>query len=286
MTSVVLVGAARSGTKILRDTLATAPGVAAVPYDINYIWRLGNEDAPDDALGVDRLRTAKVHKIRDYLKRRQGGAAHLVEKTVATPLRLPFVDAVLPEAKYVFLVRNPIDVVESAMRQWLATPNWRYSVKKAISYPWLAAPGYAARQVAFAGRRVLGTSQAVPPWGPVYPGMNDDLAAGMPIVEVCAKQWNACNALALEGFEQIGKTPVVVRYEDFAHNPDQVVNALSGQLGVLPAPQQALAVVSPETIGGGSLHLATEDLATITHITDGTWAELSEFAGNHSGRDS
>lgn len=281
MSTVVLVGAARSGTKILRDTLATAPGVAAVPYDINYIWRLGNEDAPDDAFGVERLRTAKVHKIRDYLRRRQGAAAHLVEKTVATPLRLPFVDAVLPDAKYVFLVRNPADVVESSMRQWLATPNWRYSVKKALSYPWLAAPGYAARQVAFAAKRVVGTSQSVPPWGPVYPGMLDDLAVGVPVVEVCAKQWDACNALALDGFKEIGKAPVLVRYEDFAQNPHEVALMVSEELGVRPASQQALAAVSSETVGGGALHLATEDLSTIAKITDATWARVCDFAVSH-----
>lgn len=281
MSTVVLVGAARSGTKILRDTLATAPGVAAVPYDINYIWRLGNEDAPDDAFGVERLRSAKVQKIRDYLRRRQGSAAHLVEKTVATPLRIPFVDAVLPDAQYVFLVRDPVDVVESSMRQWLATPNWRYSVKKAMSYPWLAAPGYAARQVAFAAKRVVGTSQSVPPWGPVYPGMLEDLAAEVPVVEVCAKQWDACNAMALEGFKQIGKVPVVVRYEDFAQDPQQVAQELSEQLGVRAPSMSAIAAVSSETIGGGALHLASEDLLTITKLTDATWAGVCDFVGSN-----
>ena len=40
---IVLIGAARSGTKILRDALATALGVPQVPYDVGYVWRYGNE---------------------------------------------------------------------------------------------------------------------------------------------------------------------------------------------------------------------------------------------------
>ena len=47
---VIIIGAARSGTKYLRDVLATAPNAARVPYDINYIWRYGSESHPDDAL--------------------------------------------------------------------------------------------------------------------------------------------------------------------------------------------------------------------------------------------
>src|SRR4051812_20775701 len=39
---VIVIGAARSGTKLLRDSLATHADVARVPYDVNYVWRFGN----------------------------------------------------------------------------------------------------------------------------------------------------------------------------------------------------------------------------------------------------
>jgi hypothetical protein len=44
---VIILGAARSGTKYLRDILATAPNAARVTYGINYIRRYGSEDHPD-----------------------------------------------------------------------------------------------------------------------------------------------------------------------------------------------------------------------------------------------
>ena len=38
----------------------------------------------------------------------------MVEKTCANTLRLPFVDKVLPEARYLHIVRDGVDVVASA----------------------------------------------------------------------------------------------------------------------------------------------------------------------------
>src|SRR2546430_7511188 len=56
---VIVIGAARSGTKLLRDCLGTADEFAVVPYDINYLWRLGNEQFPNDELTPEQL-TPKI----------------------------------------------------------------------------------------------------------------------------------------------------------------------------------------------------------------------------------
>ena len=56
---VFIIGAARSGTKFLRDVLAASPEVACVPYDVNYIWRYKNENYPHDALAVESI-TKKI----------------------------------------------------------------------------------------------------------------------------------------------------------------------------------------------------------------------------------
>jgi hypothetical protein len=50
MNVVFVIGAARSGTKFLRDVIGASPYAAVVPYDVNYVWRGGNEGFPDDAL--------------------------------------------------------------------------------------------------------------------------------------------------------------------------------------------------------------------------------------------
>ena len=48
---VVIIGAPRSGTNMLRDILSTFEGVATWPCDeINYIWRHGNMSYPSDEI--------------------------------------------------------------------------------------------------------------------------------------------------------------------------------------------------------------------------------------------
>ena len=38
---VIILGAARSGTKILRDTIAAHPSLVSIPYDISFVWKYG-----------------------------------------------------------------------------------------------------------------------------------------------------------------------------------------------------------------------------------------------------
>jgi hypothetical protein len=52
---IFLVGAARSGTKFLRDILVAGQGTAAVPYDLNYIWRYRVADVSHDILDPSHL---------------------------------------------------------------------------------------------------------------------------------------------------------------------------------------------------------------------------------------
>src|SRR5699024_12209800 len=115
---VVIIGAPRSGTNMLRDVLCSLDHVATWPCDeINYIWRHGNLRYPSDELPPKRATVPVRRYIRrqfDWVMRRYG-VRYVVEKTCANSLRVPFVDAVVPEAKYVFIRRDGLDAVGSAM---------------------------------------------------------------------------------------------------------------------------------------------------------------------------
>jgi hypothetical protein len=143
MHTVVIIGAARSGTKFLRDTLAAGTGVAAVPYDMNYVWRHGNERHPDDALPSSACGPAQqryiLERLRRYAVRHSGldDPSVLIEKTVSNGLRIPFVAAAVPDARFIHLVRDGRDVVESAERMWQAPADWKYLLRKLGYYPLL-----------------------------------------------------------------------------------------------------------------------------------------------------
>ena len=96
---IIIIGAARSGTNMLRDVLTRLPGFVTWPCDeIPFIWRHGNVRHPSDVLPAE----SAGPDIRAYIRGKfeEFGRAHalstVVEKTCSNSLRVPFVDRVLP----------------------------------------------------------------------------------------------------------------------------------------------------------------------------------------------
>ena len=109
---VVIIGAPRSGTNMLRDVLCRVPGLGTWPCDeINYIWRHGNVRYSSDEFTVDMARPIVRRSIQRRFAEQQKLHRVVVEKTCANSLRVPFVDKVIPQARYVFIVRDGIDAV-------------------------------------------------------------------------------------------------------------------------------------------------------------------------------
>ena len=99
---IILIGPARSGTKILRDTIATHPKINKIEFDINFIWKRHNEEVQHDSLASEKASPKVVKYIRKYFKSKAKNADFVIEKTVSNTLRIPFVRKVFPKAKYIF----------------------------------------------------------------------------------------------------------------------------------------------------------------------------------------
>ena len=185
---VFLIGAARSGTKFLRDTLAASRDVAAVPYDINYVWRHGNENCPHDEIAPEDIDDKTARHIRTTVKRlalkdRNDSPSIILEKTVSNTLRMETVRRIFPEAEFIVLERDGLDVTESAYRQWTAPNSRNYLLQKLRYFPvreW--------RYAIWFGRNLASRSDGPPIWGPRYEEIHRDLAElGTP--QTCAQQW-------------------------------------------------------------------------------------------------
>ena len=64
MQPIIILGAGRSGTKFFRDVLLHSQETCAVPYDVNFIWRYGNESCEHDELSVDMA----TEPIKKYIR--------------------------------------------------------------------------------------------------------------------------------------------------------------------------------------------------------------------------
>lgn len=265
-----MIGAARSGTKLIREVIAEHSDVDAVPYDINFLWRLGNERLPHDELGVELATPTVRRKIRKVLGRFRSGRPWLVEKTVSNCLRVQFVDAVLPDAIYVHIVRNGWDVVESAARQWRTTPSLRYLFGKAMAVPWFEEPRYVvsygwelARKWIAPGNRRRSS------WGPRYNGIDEDIRLRTPI-EVCAVQWSKCVEKATYELGRLSSERVLtLRYEDLVQMPREVIDRVAEFVGLSSEPFARISSgghISPANVGKGIGRLSSEQRRDIALI--------------------
>ncbi len=254
---VVIIGAPRSGTNMLRDVLTSIPGLSTWPCDeINPIWRHGNVRHPSDELRPDMARPEVQKFIRrqfDWVSRKY--QAHtVVEKTCANTLRVKFVDQVVPEASYIFIRRNGLDAISSAIKRWKTSVDFSYLARKARFVPAVDLPSYAFRFLWNRIFRMLSREERLAFWGPKLDDM-DELLHGYPLDEVCAIQWQQCmdKAAAVLAEMPAGRWKEV-SYEHFVTEPEANLKEILSFLGIQAseaAIAQAVLGVTPISIGKG-----------------------------------
>jgi len=254
---IVIIGAPRSGTNMLRDVLAKLRGVGTWPCDeINYIWRHGNVRYPSDEFTAKMATPAVqrfVHKEFDKLARRNG-YEFVVEKTCANSLRVGFVNKILPDALYIEIVRDGIDVVASARKRWSASLDLTYILKKARYVPFTDLPYYAARYFINRIHRLTSAENRLAIWGPKLDSM-DDIIFGRTLEEICAIQWRRCIEKAEREFSGVAPEKICrIQYEDFVRQPDDALRDICRFLGMQVSDGEielAVKGVSPKSIGKG-----------------------------------
>lgn len=278
--SVIIIGAGRSGTKMLRDVICRLPGFGTWPCDeINPIWRHGNLRYPSDEFTPDMAQPEVQKYIRKRFRaiQRRYGLPTVVEKTCANSLRVGFVDRVLPEAKYIFIRRNGLDSVSSALKRWTAEVDLAYQLRKARFVPISDFLYYSFRFVKTRLHRLHSRDKRLAFWGPQLNGM-EVLLRHYTLEEVCALQWKRCVDRAMEDFSLIAPGRVVeVKYEDFVTTPidglKEILNFLS--YGVEDRViLKAVASVSPASIGKGKTGLGAEMIEHILPLIYATQQRL------------
>jgi len=233
---VIILGAPRSGTNVLRDVLGSPASAVTWPCDeINYLWRHGNRAFPSDELP----RVAATDSVRSFVRARferlaGPGITHVIEKTCANCLRVPFVDAILPDARYIHIVRDGRDAALSIMKRWTGGAALGYVLRKARFVPPVDVPYYAWRYLRSRLARFARPDGAVGSWGPRFDGIDELLREG-PLSRVCAEQWRRCVREAADALERLpAERSIRVRYESFVEAPELEAARIADFVGLPP----------------------------------------------------
>jgi len=255
---VIIIGAGRSGTNMLRDVICRLDGFHTWPCDeLNYVWRTGNRDFPTDALRPEHATATVTSNIEGVFQRRAAKQpeARVVEKTCANSLRVEFVNEVLPNAQFVQIVRDGRDASASAMARWTASLDIPYIARKVRYLPPRDLPHYGFRYLRSRWDRLRSPTDRLSWWGPRFEGM-ETLTSQTPLAEVAARQWEAC---VLASADQLTSIPEdrkhTITYQSFVAEPERVDLSVGAWKTVLSPEDQEIVqrIVGPRL---GALGLA------------------------------
>ena len=219
---IFVIGAGRSGTTMIRDALSSHPDVAAFEFEMNYLWRHGNENLRHDLLVPSEHLTADVSahiRTAFVAEGEKQGRPVVLDKTVANVMRPAYLQAVFPGARILHVIRDGRAVTASACKRWAAPQPAGYFMSKLRTIPPASLPlvigRYAARKL-LSGIRRRNYRQS---WGPRWPGI-DEAVRDLPLCQVCAIQWReSVNAARSQVAELSPDTYMEIRYEDLVEEP-------------------------------------------------------------------
>jgi hypothetical protein len=217
---VIIVSSPRSGSTLLFETLLRAPDLYTVGGE-SHVQIEGMNELHPAARGfasneldasaatpevVARLRGRFELALRDREgKRPPTDRIRLLEKTPKNALRIPFLRKVFPEAQFVYLYRDPREVLSSMIEAW-NSGNYR-------TYPRL--PGWTGM-----------------PWSLLLvPGWQELI--GRPLPEIVARQWETTTRILLDELVDMpGERIHAIRYDRFLADPQGECTRLCSELGL------------------------------------------------------
>lgn len=218
---VFLVGCSRSGTTVTYETLGAAPQFLKFGWEIPQFWDslYGplNNGWSSEAASAEHARPGHRHAALRFFFQRLG-AGWVLDKTCINVMRIPYLHALFPQAKFVFIQRDGRDNISSMMDGW---HHGRTDGDFKLSQFFGPFP----EPVAIENGRFTDWAFFLAPGWQQY--------NRAPLEEVCAFQWMSANRLALQARQAIPPAQWIhLRYEDLFERPVEMFEEAFAKLGV------------------------------------------------------
>ena len=212
---VLVIGCPRSGTTLLVQALRASRELGSVQSEGHILWdefrRPRDHGWDSDARSADQIGERERAYVNCAIRLLVRGR-RFVDKTPENCLRVGYLDALFPDATFVFLHRSAAENVSSLMEGWRARPRFvKYRLPETLD-----------------GLGPLSGDR----WSFVLvPGWRSLRHASLE--EICARQYVACNEAALDARSGIEPARWIdVAYEDLVATPESVLRDLYGRLGL------------------------------------------------------
>ncbi|MET0225014.1 MAG: sulfotransferase [Dokdonella sp.] len=216
---VFIISPPRSGSSLFFETLARSPTAHTIGGESHGIFEgIAALDTARAGYASNRLdAAAATPEVADELRARFAarvfdrdrnppapGAIRLLEKTPKNALRVPFLREVFPDAMFVYLYRDPREVLASMLEAWESGAFRTYA----------QLPGWTGL-----------------PWSLLLtPGWRDLI--GQPLPQIVATQWAVTTRVLLDDLEQVPAAQrCVARYDALIADPAAEAGRICTSIG-------------------------------------------------------
>jgi hypothetical protein len=237
---VFVVGCSRSGTTITYETLARSPAFLSFGYELPQFWNslvgpLNNGWRSEAAEASDAKPAHRHAALRHFYARL--GAGQVLDKTCINVMRIPYLLALFPRARFVYIQRDGRDNISSLIDGWRHDGHFEMDLYLGKPPVPAAIDGGAYKQWAFF-------------YPPGWQAWNHASLA-----EACAYQWMTANRLALQARQLVPADQWIhLRYEDIFDEPVRMFRQAFERLGVpfTSELERACAELEPTSIVSGA----------------------------------